>query len=142
LPFYKNKILVDCKIRLLHAALHHTFFTLSEFMFLPVLPHVLFHVIPVPFSMFFPVKLQIFLVPLAPFEGAMTACLFPGRVLALFVFKIIGIPGTPDLHILELALILAFERRADRLIGPVLVWKERLAANFAYFFFWHTLPRF
>ena len=63
----------------------------------------------------------------APFERAMTARLFPRRILALFIFEIIRISRAPYFHILQLTLILALERRTNGLVGPVFIGNERFA---------------
>jgi hypothetical protein len=91
-------------------------------------------------SMLFPIEFQIVHVALAPFERTLPAGLFPGRVLALFVFEILRISIAPLFHIFQLPLVLALERRTDRLVGPVFIGKERLSAQPAIFLFRHTLP--
>ena len=113
------------------------FVLLRQSVLFSVFSHVFSHVLPVALPVLLPIQLEIFLMFLAPVQRPLTAGLFPGRVLRLFVLKVVRVPVAPFFHIFELALILALERRAYRLVGAVFIRKERFTADPAGSFFCH-----
>jgi len=87
---------------------------------------------------FFPVKLQVFLVFISPSLGALLAGFFPGGIFGLPVFEIIGIPAAPFFHIVELALVLALQAGTYLLVGPVFIGDKPFIADRAYSFIGHN----
>jgi hypothetical protein len=92
--------------------------------------------------MLFPVKLKIFLMAFSPLKRAVPAGLLPGRILRLLVLEIMRILPPPRLHVLQLPLVLAFQRRAYRLVRAVFIRRERFSAYPAHPFFGHIFSPF